>query len=70
MFATVGSQVFAASSSIGSTLESAAPIFITMNGKVKTAIAKSTAPVRKEILGDVDPERRKRGPRSPLGNRI
>ena len=37
-------SVLAASSSMGSTFESAAPMFITMKGKVKTAIEKRTAP--------------------------
>ena len=51
-------RVLAASSSIGSTFESAAPIFMTMKGNVKTAIEKSTAALREEVLCDIDAERR------------
>ncbi len=60
----LGPERRAASSNVGSTLESAVPTFITIKGKVKIAIPR-TAPSRANKADRSAQDQRNRGPESP-----
>src|SRR5262245_1510319 len=60
----------AASSSVGSTFESAVPMLITMNGNVKIDIANTTDGRLKSNDVPLTPMAAKSGPKGPPGNRI
>jgi hypothetical protein len=60
----------AASSSVGSTFDSAVPMLMTMNGNVKIAIAKTTDGRLNSSDVPFTPKRSKRGSSGPPGRRI